>query len=174
MKSLSSAFKKPGVLEAGISVVRYTPEYHAWACHLLQDRWGSPRVVTRGVIHRADRLPAFVAVLGNEPQGLVTYRCAEGECEIVTLDSLLECRGIGTSLLRAVEKVAKVGICRRVWLITTNDNIEALRFYQHRGFAIVAAHHGSIERSRKLKPEIPRIGKHGIPIQDEIELELKL
>jgi GNAT superfamily N-acetyltransferase len=174
MKSASSASKESGILEARISVVRYTCEYYAWACHLLKDRWGSTRVVTRGVVHQADRLPAFVAVLGNEPKGLVTYRCAEGECEIVTLDSLLERRGMGTSLLRAVEGAAKVGMCRRVWLVTTNDNIEALRFYQHRGFAIVAVHHGAIERSRKLKPEIPRIGKHGIPIRDEIELELEL
>jgi Acetyltransferase (GNAT) family len=64
--------------------------------------------------------------------------------------------------------------CRRVWLITTNDNLRALRFYQRRGFRLVAVHPDALARSRELKPSIPEIGLDGIPLRDELELELLL
>jgi hypothetical protein len=62
----------------------------------------------------------------------------------------------------------------RVWLITTNDNLDALRFYQRRGFTLAALHRGAVARSRRLKPTIPEVGAHGIPIRDELELERRL
>lgn len=62
----------------------------------------------------------------------------------------------------------------RLWLITTNDNMEALRFYQKRGFILSALYPNALEESRKLKPEIPEVGLEGIPLRDEIELEFKL
>jgi RimJ/RimL family protein N-acetyltransferase len=105
---------------------------------------------------------------------LVTYRIVAKECEIVTLDSLQTGMGIGTALLDAVEQAAQQARCRRIWLITTNDNLTALRFYQKRGFSLVAVHRGAVEQARRLKPEIPACGQYGIPIQDEIELELLL
>ena len=61
-----------------------------------------------------------------------------------------------------------------MWLITTNDNLNALRFYQGRGFRLVAVHPGAVEASRRLKPQIPELGSFGIPIRDELELELSL
>jgi len=64
--------------------------------------------------------------------------------------------------------------CKRLWLITTNDNTLAFRFYQKYGFALVAVHRNAIEKSRRLKPEIPLIGNAGIPLRDEIELEMML
>ena len=60
----------------------------------------------------------------------------------------------------------------RLWVITTNDNIDALRFYQRRGFCLVRVYRGAVDRSRaSLKPEIPAVGAYGIPLRDEIELE---
>jgi hypothetical protein len=62
--------------------------------------------------------------------------------------------------------------CARLWVITTNDNVDALRFYQRRGFCLVRVHRGAVDRSRAgLKPEIPAVGAYGIPLRDEIELE---
>ena len=62
---------------------------------------------------------------------------------------------------------------RRLWLITTNDNVDALRFYQRRGFRLVRVHAGAVDRSRAaLKPGIPEAGDHGIPLRDELELEM--
>jgi DNA-3-methyladenine glycosylase I len=141
---------------------------------LIIARWGSPVVVVHGTIYRPAELPGFAALRAREWVGLVTYRIVAKECEIVTLDSLQTGMGIGTALLDAVEQAAQRARCRRIWLITTNDNLTALRFYQKRGFSLVAVHRGAVEQARRLKPEIPAIGQHGIPVQDEIELELLL
>lgn len=145
-----------------------------WIVGFLKEQWGSTKAVTRGRIHHADELPGFMAVQGDEPVGLVTYRIEGDQCEIVTVNSTVEGQGIGTALLEAVEDVASLAKCKRLWLITTNDNVEALRFYQKRGFSLVAMYRGALEQSRRLKPEIPLVGKYGITLRDEIELELLL
>jgi hypothetical protein len=62
----------------------------------------------------------------------------------------------------------------RLWLITSNDNLNAIRFYQRRGMRLTAVHRGAIDEARQIKPSIPLIGEHGIPIHDELELELRL
>jgi GNAT superfamily N-acetyltransferase len=147
---------------------------HESVARLLQEHWGSTRIVTRGRTHDADRLPGFVAVQDREVLGLLTYQLEAGECEIVTLDSTVDGIGIGSALLGAVKDVAASANCKRLWAITTNDNTPALRFYQKRGFSLVAVHCNAIEESRRLKPEIPLVGLDGIPIRDEVELELLL
>lgn len=157
-----------------VEIREYDEIHRAWARDLLKERWGSHVVITRGRAHEADTLPGFVAIVQGAPRGLVTYRCADGECEIVTLDSLLKGSGIGTALLNAVREGAELRGCPRIWLVTTNDNTEALRFYQKRGFELVAVHRNAIQESRKLKPEIPPHGMDGIPIRDEVELEIRL
>lgn len=141
---------------------------------MMRERWGGEVVVTRGRVLRPSELPGFLAETRGGPAGLVTYEVRGGECEVVTLDSLEEKRGIGTALMEAVEREARAAGCRRLWLITTNDNTRALRFYQKLGFAMAALHRGAIAGSRKLKPSIALIGEDGIPIRDEIELEKRL
>ena len=106
--------------------------------------------------------------------GLVTFNIKNDDCEMVTLNSIKENIGLGTKLINSVIEDARSRSCKRVWLITTNDNLSAIRFYQKRGFNLVAVHKNALENSRKLKPEIPLIGNDGIPIHDEIELELLL
>ena len=49
-----------------------------------------------------------------------------------------------------------------------------MRFYQKRGFVLVAVHRNALAESRRLKPEIPLIGIDDIPLRDEIELEMEL
>jgi N-acetylglutamate synthase-like GNAT family acetyltransferase len=145
-----------------------------WIQSLLTDHWGSCLIVSRGRAYHADQLPGFIAADGENKLGLLTYSISGPECEILTLDALEEKRGVGSALLKAVETTARLSGCRRAWLITTNDNLKALRFYQKRGFVLVAVHRGAIEASRKLKPEIPRLGFDGIAIRDELELEIGL
>jgi len=145
-----------------------------WITQLLEEWWASRVVVTRGKIHHADRLTGFVAVHDDKPAGLVTYNMDGNECEIVTMNSLVEGIGIGSALISAVKKVAVPNGCKRLWLITTNDNTSAIRFYQKRGFLFTAVYCNAIEQSRKLKPEIPITGNDGIPIRDEIEFEMLL
>jgi N-acetylglutamate synthase-like GNAT family acetyltransferase len=145
-----------------------------WTRRLLTERWGEPLVITRGRKHQADALPAFLAELDGKPAGLATYRMEQNECELVSLDSLNSKRGIGTALVQAVVEAARTAACRRVWLITTNDNLPAIGFYQRRGFELVAVHRGALAVSRRMKPSIPQIGLDNIPLRDEIELEMRL
>lgn len=157
--------------------IRIRPAYTGeipWIERHLTRSWDSTTVVSRGVAHDASRLPALVAVQGEEIVGLATFRCDAGDCELVTLDALRRRRGIGSALLAGVREEAVRRGCRRLWLITTNDNLDAIRFYQRRGMRLVAVHRGAVDEARQIKPSIPLIGEHGIPIHDELEFELFL
>lgn len=145
-----------------------------WVAHFLDEHWGSTRIVSRGQAYLAHLLPGFIAKQGEEYIGLVTYRIDGEQCEIMTINSLRESEGVGTALINAVRAAAAEEDCKRIWLITTNDNLPALRFYQKRGFHLVAVYPGALSESRKIKPEISLFGHAGIPLRDEIELELTL
>lgn len=140
---------------------------------LLQE-FGSTLVVSRGRLHHADQIPGLIGLFDGIPSALLTYDIAGDECEVVSLHSARPGRGIGMMLLERVAEEARARACRRVWLITTNDNAAAIEFYRKRGWTLVAIHEGAIEESRRIKPQIPLVGRSGVPIRDEIEFELKL
>ena len=142
-----------------------------WITEILLENWASNIVVTRGISYEADHLPGFIAEIKSRRVGLLTYNIENNELEIITLNAIEEGKGVGTTLLESVENLAKEKNCRRIWLVTTNDNVDALRFYQKRGYEIKSIHRYAIEESRKIKPQLPFVGKHGIPIRDEIEME---
>jgi N-acetylglutamate synthase-like GNAT family acetyltransferase len=141
---------------------------------LLARRWGSTTAVSRGRVHDASRLPAFVCEEDGVLVGLATFELRGRDCELVTLDALPAGVGIGSALLAAVADEAARRGARRLWLVTTNDNLDALRFYQRRGLRLVAVHRDALAASRRLKPSIPELGAHAIPLRDELELELRL
>ena len=70
--------------------------------------------------------------------GVATYVIDAEECELLTLHARSQFEGIGTAMVTAVERVARQAGCTRLWLVTTNDNVDALRFYQRRGFTLIA------------------------------------
>jgi GNAT superfamily N-acetyltransferase len=144
----------------------------AWIVALLKEEWGSQLVAAHGCLIDAGELPGFVAWIDGERVGLATYQFEHGACEIVSLNSHVI--GTGQPLIEAVKGIAIEQGYRRLWLITTNDNLSALRFYQRIGFRLKAVYPNALEVSRKLKPSIPMIGIGGIPIRDEIELEMAL
>jgi GNAT superfamily N-acetyltransferase len=150
------------------------PDDRSWVADLVRARWGDVSVVSRGVRHDPRGLPGYVTVQDGIRTGLITYRIAAGACEIVTLDSLRPGQGIGMALLEQVVAEARRMGCWRVWLVTTNDNLQALGFYQKRGFVLVAVHPNALAHSRQIKPQIPLVGENGIPLRDEIELEMVL
>lgn len=150
-----------------------------WVAHFLDKHHSSTKIVTRGKAYYAHLLPGFTAELTNapedaEPAGLVTYNIEDGNCEIMTLNSLEEGLEIEEALLDATKAAAKEIGCKRIWLVLTNDDLNGLRFYQQRGFELVAVHRNALADARKLKPQIPLVGGNGIPLRDEIELEAKL
>jgi GNAT superfamily N-acetyltransferase len=144
-----------------------------WVRDLLTEHWGGTTVVAHGQVFEADGLPALVV---GDREGLATYEVsADGqEAELVTLDARAPGRGIGTALVAGLARLLRAQGVTVLRVTTTNDNLTALRFYQRRGFRIVAVHAGAMAASRRLKPTIPELGEHGIPIRDEIELELTL
>lgn len=99
--------------------------------------------------------------------GLATYNKEDSSCEIVTIDALIKGKGIGSKLLEMLEKIAERSGCSRIWMITTNDNPEAASFYIKRGYRLVKVRLNALEKSRKLKPQIPKVGNYGIPLLDE-------
>lgn len=152
-----------------IDVKAVTPADRAWLAERAVELWHGEFVVSRGVMHRVAELAGFIAWMGGERAGVATYQLGKDDCELVTIDAFRRRVGVGTALLSAV-KAAAGG--RRLWLITTNDNLDAIRFYQRRGFVLTAVYPNAIEASRRLKPQIPLVGEHGIPIRDELVFTL--
>lgn len=143
-----------------------------WIRDLMRARWGDEFVVSRGRVHTPSDLPGFVVVADLvEPVGLLTYSLRDEQCEVVTIDSLRERIGVGSMLIDAVIHLARDVRCRRVWLVTTNDNAHARAWYPARGFRLAAVHDGAMVTSRRMKPSIPLVGHAGVPITDEVEYE---
>jgi GNAT superfamily N-acetyltransferase len=134
--------------------------------------WGGPVVVGHGTAYDLTALPTLVADDHGQLAGALTYYVSGVNLEVVSLDADPPGLGTGTALLSAAIEVARAAGKHRLWLITTNDNVDALRFYQRRGLRIVGVSPGAVDRSRAIKPGIPHIGAYGIPIHDEIILEL--
>lgn len=150
-----------------------------WVRAELARNWGGTQISSLGVWHDADRLPGFIAFDGRREEriGLLTHTPlttdAEHGCEVITLSTNVEDRGVGTQLLAAAVEAARRAGCRRIFLTTTNDNLRAIGFYQRRGWSLVAVHRGAMDRARESKPSIPLTGMNGIPLRDEIELEFR-
>jgi ribosomal protein S18 acetylase RimI-like enzyme len=138
------------------------------------EHWGGEDMIARGRVHRPEQLEGFVIEDEREWIGLLTFFIEDGECEVTSLDSLRAGKGLGSALMDRIIEEARARNCKRLFLITTNDNLNALGFYQKRGFRIVAVYPGAVNESRKIKPGIPLVGMNAIPLRDEIELEIKL
>ena len=147
------------------------PADSRWVSDLIRERWTGPFVVTRGKKHDTRCLPGIVACNGDRPVGLLLYADTGSEIEIVTLDALQPRQGVGRLLLEAISDYASGRAVRRLWLITTNDNVGAIAFYTACGFRLAAVHLDAVARDRGLKPEIPLIGTGGVAIRDELEFE---
>jgi len=144
-----------------------------WAATVIADSWGDV-VIGGGREHRPAGLPAVVAEADGERAGLATYALDGADCELVTLDALTVGGGIGGALVEAVADAARDAGATRLHLITTNDNLPALRLYQRHRFALVTVRADEIATTRRRKPQIPATGHAGIPIRDELVLERTL
>lgn len=151
-----------------------TAEDKHWATRVLRQYWASTEQVTKGRVLQADELPGIVAVRDGAEVGLLTYNIDGDACEIVTHNSMAGHGGIGSCLLTGVRNKARELGCTKLWLVTTNDNTPAMRFYQRRDFDIVGFHRDAVTEGRNLKASIPDVGLDGIPIRHEIEMEYVL
>jgi ribosomal protein S18 acetylase RimI-like enzyme len=139
----------------------------------LQTHWHSHDIWSLGRCHHADALPGYIAEKDGAFAGLITLHLDQGnwQCEVVTLSSRRAARGTGAALLAAAEQYAREHGCRRIYLTTTNDNTNAMRFYQRQGWRVAHLHAGIVDRVRTLVPDMPLAGFDGIQIRDEIEFE---
>lgn len=157
-----------------IHIKTIMPENQDWIDKLLQKEWRSTKVVSRGKLYDANKLPGFIAFQNDKPIGLITYFVQGKDCEIISLNSVVEKIGVATELIKTIKRIAVDEGCQRLWLTTSNDNVDAIAFYLKSGFTLCTVHRNALTESRKLKPEIPNIGNYGIPINDEIEFEMNL
>ena len=144
------------------------PDDRGWLGHLVGDQWGLPVVSISGT-YDPSTLPGFVAVANNEPVGAITYHCTADTWEVITLNALTPGQGLGSALLDAARQVAD-SAGRRLWLITTNDNMRAIEFYQRRGMDLVALHRNFVDVVRRHKPDVDvHATGTGIPFRHALE-----
>lgn len=141
---------------------------------LITDRWYSTDVVLRGEVVDMRLANPVVATEDGKVKGLLTWRVLGDALEILSLDSFEEGRGIASFLIEEAASIGRGKGCKKLLVLTTNDNLSAIALYQKRGFDLAHINHNAIERSRELKPSIPLIAENGIAIQHELEFERPL
>lgn len=138
----------------------------------MEQHWHSRMVMSQGKSYYPHQEQGIIERQEGKIVGVLTYHIENHKMEILTLNSLLEGRGIGSSMmLDTIEKARSLEVTR-IWLTTTNDHLRAIGFYQRLGFCMVSINLGVVDEARKMKPEIPETGERGIPIHDEIVMEL--
>lgn len=140
----------------------------------IERHWHSKVVMSRGQAYYPHREHGLIERAEGKIVALLTFRIDDEGMEILTLNSLLEGHGTGSSMMLEVIEIARRRNCPKLWLTTTNDNLKAISFYQRLGFRMVAIHLGVVDEARKIKPQIPRHGERGVEIRDEIVMELSL
>jgi GNAT superfamily N-acetyltransferase len=166
---LHAAIRHPIPVSIPVTVRAVTDEDQPWLKALIDSDWGLPVVSVSGS-HDPTRLPGFVAQLDSRRVGAVTYRITPVEVEVITLNSVVEDMGVGSALLAKAVSVARdLGV--RLCLVTTNNNIRAIRFYQRRGMNMVAFHRDFQETVRRLKPNAAAGSRDGIPSRHALEFE---
>jgi len=133
--------------------------------------WNALRVARRGEIVDSLAHPAVLAWSEGELAGAATYVLGTDACELLTLHAATRLGGVGTALLGAVQQIAREAGCRRLWVVTTNDNTRAFAFYQRWGLDLRRVIRDGVDASRRVKPSIPSVGSTGIPIRHELEFE---
>jgi ribosomal protein S18 acetylase RimI-like enzyme len=169
-KSLNIKFGKE-LIEMIDRIERITNETRELVNKFFMENCFSTDMSIRGEIIDGTKLEGFLLQEDNKIIGLVTYTFFGDICEIVSLDSKKENIGIGSALVKEVEKVARDNDYKKIRLITTNDNMRALQFYQKRGYCLTKLYPNAMDEVRRVKPNVPELGDNDIPLRDEIELE---
>lgn len=137
----------------------------------IREQWYTTIMIIRGKAIDMTKTEGFYFCEGESVMGLITYLVYDDVLEITSLNSLRENCGIGSRLIDMAVSEAQKRNLKKILVITTNDNINAIRFYQKRGFDMAHLFRNSMEAARKMKPEIPMIGENSIPLRHEIEFE---
>jgi GNAT superfamily N-acetyltransferase len=140
----------------------------------IERHWSSKMVMSRGKCYYPHEHDGVIEWREGGIVGLLTWVREGDDIQLLTLNSVLEGQGIGSALMLMAIDEARHHQARKLWLTTTNDNLRAIGFYQRLGFRMTAVNVGAVDEARKIKPQIAEIGHDGIPIHDEIVMELEL
>lgn len=141
----------------------------------IERHWQSRVVMSGGRSFHPHLEQGFIERRGEEIVGLLTYRFDDDGCmEILTLNSTLEGQGIGSLLMLSAIDRARQSDCKKIWLTTTNDRLRVVDFHQRLGFRLTHVKLGVVEEARKIKPQIPLTGERGVPVRDELVMELEI
>jgi GNAT superfamily N-acetyltransferase len=158
-----------------MKIRRVTPDDRGWIAEVLTAHFASTRIVSRGHVYEdASILDGFAVEADRRPAGFALWHEVDGDAELVVIVTLNRGSGAGAMLMDAMLDHARAEGWHRLWLITTNDNVDAIRFYQRAGWDWVAFHRDAVTKNRVLKPELPELGSHSLPIRHEIEFEAPL
>ncbi len=138
----------------------------------MDEHYGGEPLFANGSPYMVGQLSGFVAKQEDRLLALVTYIVEGDSSRIITINSLAAGVGLGTELLKATIKAAAEAGCNRVCAAVTNDNLDALRFFQTRGFILGELRHNIVDTNREQRPDYPTRGLDGIMIRDEIEVEI--
>ena len=139
----------------------------------VRSTWGET-VVRRGESLDPADGELLGAYLDDEIIGVATYAIRGHECEVVAIEAYQQRQGIASALMDEIRARAAAAGCGRLWLVTTNDNVPAIGFYQKWGMDLVALRHDAVTEARAtLKPSIPETGYEDIPIRHELEFEIE-
>jgi 2-oxo-4-hydroxy-4-carboxy--5-ureidoimidazoline (OHCU) decarboxylase/GNAT superfamily N-acetyltransferase len=158
-----------------LDVRDFVAEDRDWAARLLSDYGGgTSRMARLGELLDPLEHEGIVAERDGLPVGLLTVAESHQGLEVLTLHSATEGIGAGSRLLETALRVAVASGSKRLWLITTNDNLHAVRWYLRRGMRVATVHAGAADADRaSVKPELPELNpRNGLRIRDYIEFEL--
>lgn len=145
------------------------PQDYTRIAALAYHFWDEVEVHCFGKTYDITSVPAYVARVGAEIVGAISYAVESERLVIMLLNVLPDSQGLGLGrrLIEAVAEEANRQGLTRVVVATSNDDLPALYLYQRNGFTLtdvlpgeVLRHHGEEET-----------GVAGIPVRDEIRLE---
>lgn len=141
----------------------------------IEEHWQSRVVMSSGKAYQPHLEQGYIERRDGRIVGLLTYHFDEDGCmEILTLNSTVEGQGIGSLLMLSAIDRARQSNCKKIWLTTTNDRLRVVDFHQRLGFRLTAVRLGVVDEARNVKPQIPLTGERGVPMRDELVMELEI
>lgn len=149
--------------EISIRVIKQ--EDATWIKPFIDEHWGGEPLVIRDskkYYPSSLSLNGIVAEREQHIVGILFYEITDQGCEIILLEVFHKFQGIGTALLKQLQEIAKHNNCHRIYVMTTNDSLDALRFYQRKGFTIYEIRVNAVAQARAIKPTIGLVGEYGM------------
>jgi ribosomal protein S18 acetylase RimI-like enzyme len=176
--TIYSTTPNPIILEIrgkiAMNIRKMTKEDAPLVHQFMKEKWGGEPLLIHGKKYypSSGNLEGFLLFDDSKDiKGFLIYDTKGSEYEIIVFEVFDKFKGLGTKLLDEFIRVAKAAGHKKVIVMTTNDDLDALRFYQRRGFVITGIAINIFEQARKIKPRIPELGDYNIPIRDEILME---